>query len=81
LRERPTIYLDQNPWSTLTNTIHQPDRVTDEQERNVVARLIELAKAREVVLPMSSAHLSETGQAGRSGTAHRPEKIGTGVRH
>jgi hypothetical protein len=62
LRGRPTIYLDQNHWSTLTNTIHQPDRVTNEHERTAAAQLIELAKAREVVLPMSSAHLSETAK-------------------
>jgi hypothetical protein len=59
---RPTIYLDQNHWSTLTNTIHQPDRVKDEHERNAAVRLIELAKAREVILPMSAAHLSETAK-------------------
>jgi hypothetical protein len=62
LRGRPTIYLDQNHWSTLTNTIHQPDRVKDEYERNAAVRLIELAKAREVILPMSAAHLSETAK-------------------
>ena len=62
MRGRPTIYLDQNHWSTLANTIHQPDRVTDEQERTAAEQLIELAKAREVVLPMSSAHLSETAK-------------------
>ena len=62
LRGRPTIYLDQNHWSTLTKTIHQPDRVADEQERTAAEQLIELAKAREVVLPMSSAHLSETAK-------------------
>ena len=60
LRDRPTIYLDQNHWSTLTNTIHEPDRVVNEQERTAAAHLIELANARQVVLPMSSAHLSET---------------------
>jgi hypothetical protein len=62
LRGRPTIYLDQNHWSTLTKTIHQPDRVKDEHERNAAVRLIELAKAREVTLPMSAAHLSETAK-------------------
>lgn len=62
LRGRPTIYLDQNHWSTLTKTIYQPDRVKDEHERNAAAQLIELAKAREVVLPMSMAHLSETAK-------------------
>jgi hypothetical protein len=62
LRGRPTIYLDQNHWSMLAKTIHQPDRVTDDQERTAAVQLIELAKAREVVLPMSSAHLSETAK-------------------
>lgn len=62
LRGKPTIYLDQNHWSTLTNTIYQPDRVIDERERHAARRLIELAKAREVILPMSSAHLSETAK-------------------
>jgi hypothetical protein len=62
LRGRPTIYLDQNHWSTLAKTLHQPNRVADEQERTAAAQLIELAKAREVVLPMSSAHLSETAK-------------------
>ena len=62
LRRRPTIYLDQNHWSTLTDTVHQPDRVKNEHERNAAIRLIELAKAREVILPMSAAHLSETAK-------------------
>lgn len=62
VRGRPTIYLDQNHWSTLTNTIHQPDRVENEHERSASAQLIELAKAREVVLPMSAAHLAETAK-------------------
>lgn len=60
MRGRPAIYLDQNHWSTLTNTIHQPDRVKDEHERNAAVRLIELAKSRKVILPMSAAHMSET---------------------
>jgi hypothetical protein len=60
LAGRPTIYLDQNHWSTLTNMLHQPDRVSNEGERAAAAQLIELVTARKVVLPMSSAHLSET---------------------
>lgn len=32
VRERPVIYLDQNQWSTLTNTIHHRDRVDDHDE-------------------------------------------------
>ena len=57
---RPTIYLDQNHWSTLTNAIYQPDRVADRDELAASAHLVELATRREVVLPLSSAHMSET---------------------
>jgi hypothetical protein len=60
VQHRPTIYLDQNHWSTLTHAIHEPDRVANEQERTAAAHLIEIATAREVVLPISSAHMSET---------------------
>lgn len=60
LRGRPSIYLDQNHWSTLTNAMHEPNRITDEREYAAAKHLIELAVAREVVLPMSSAHISET---------------------
>lgn len=60
LRGRPTIYLDQNHWSTLTSAIYRPDRVSPREKLNAAARLIELANAHEVVLPMSAAHVSET---------------------
>ncbi len=39
LSDRRTIYLDQNHWSTLTNTIHDPDRVANEHN-NVRQRRI-----------------------------------------
>lgn len=57
---RPTIYLDQNHWSTLTNAIHQPERVANEEELDAATQLLELVSRRLVVLPMSSAHMSET---------------------
>lgn len=57
---RPTIYLDQNHWSTLTNTIHDPYRVRDAEERTAAQQLIDLARSDEIVLPLSSAHVSET---------------------
>jgi hypothetical protein len=60
LNGRPTIYLDQNHWSTLTHTIYEPERVPNGDERAAATRLIELATARQVVLPMSLAHMSET---------------------
>ncbi len=57
---RPTIYLDQNHWSTLAKARHSPDRVSNERERAAAKRLIALASDRQVVLPMSSAHMAET---------------------
>jgi hypothetical protein len=57
---RPTIYLDQNHWSTLVNSIYEPDRIVDNSERSAATRLVELAIDRQVLLPMSSAHMSET---------------------
>lgn len=60
LRARPSIYLDQNHWSTLTNAIHEPERIVDERERAAAEQIIQLAMARKIVLPMSSAHMSET---------------------
>ncbi len=60
LEGRPSIYLDQNHWSTLTNSIHAPERVRDADELVAARRLIELTLTKRVVLPMSSAHMSET---------------------
>jgi hypothetical protein len=60
LAGKRTIYLDQNHWSTLTNTLYEPDRVANGEEREAATQLIQLATDRKIVLPMSSAHLSET---------------------
>ncbi|MGK3206808.1 hypothetical protein [Amycolatopsis sp. MEPSY49] len=60
LNGRPTVYLDQNHWSTLTDVIHSPERVRNRAERAAAGRLIALAVDRRVVLPMSSAHMAET---------------------
>lgn len=60
LRGRPTIYLDQNHWSTLTNTIHQPERVANQDELAAAGHVIDLATVGKVVFPLSSAHMSET---------------------
>jgi hypothetical protein len=57
---RPTIYLDQNHWSTVSAAIHEPARLVNADERSAALRLIGLASAEKVLLPMSSAHLSET---------------------
>ncbi len=60
LHGRPTIYLDQNHWSTLAKTIHDPAHVRDEGERVAAQKLIDLARTHKVVLPMSAAHIAET---------------------
>ncbi|MEU4252834.1 hypothetical protein AB0F15_36085 [Amycolatopsis sp. NPDC026612] len=60
VNKRPTIYLDQNHWSTLTKAIQYPERVRDGRELAAAMRLVEMATDRQVVLPMSSAHMAET---------------------
>lgn len=69
IRGRAVVYLDQNQWSTLSKSLFAPQRVPD-TERLAAVRLLEMAEAGAVILPMSSAHLSETGawsnDAGRS---------------
>ncbi|TDT81847.1 hypothetical protein DFO47_103505 [Arthrobacter sp. AG258] len=56
---RPVIYLDQKDWSSLANAIHGRDRLAP-AERRAADELIELARARKIILPMSSAHMAET---------------------
>ncbi|HEX5115949.1 MAG TPA: hypothetical protein VFW65_12195 [Pseudonocardiaceae bacterium] len=62
LRGRPTIYLDQNHWSTIASTLYEPDRAAkiNKEEREAATRLVRLATRREVVLPISGAHIAET---------------------
>lgn len=60
LRGRPVIYLDQNHWSTIADTIHSPELVRRPDELDAARYIIELAIARTIVLPMSAAHMSET---------------------
>jgi hypothetical protein len=57
---RPTVYLDQNHWSTLSAAIHEPARVANESERRAAITIIEYASTGTLLLPMSSAHVSET---------------------
>lgn len=59
-RGRPAIYLDQNHWSTLSKTIHSPDRVPNQDERIAAERLIAMVLADELILPLSAGHVSET---------------------
>jgi hypothetical protein len=57
--DRPTVYLDQNHWSTLAAVRHgeQPAR-PDEIEP--AKRLMELVETERVLLPVSAGHLVET---------------------
>jgi hypothetical protein len=59
---RPVIYLDQKDWSTLANALHTPDKVKVAAECAAAMDLITLAQRREIILPVSAAHLSETGR-------------------
>lgn len=56
---RPVVYLDQKDWSLLANSVHEPSRVAAD-DRAAARTLVELAEAGRVVLPMSSAHMTET---------------------
>ncbi len=60
LRGRLTVYLDQNHWSTLTDAIHDPDRVGEPEELAAARQLIERVLMRRAILPISGGHLSET---------------------
>ncbi len=56
--DRPVMYLDQCHWITLARELWAPEKVL-ERERDAAARLIEMARAGEVILPISSANLTE----------------------
>ncbi|WP_143681135.1 hypothetical protein [Streptomyces sp. 2R] len=56
----PVVYLDQCHWSTLSNSIFDRTRVRDERDLEAAERLIELAEAGRVIIPVSSAHTLET---------------------
>lgn len=59
---RPVVYLDQRDWSLLANVLFEPERVHSKDERDAAERLIDLARARKIIVPMSFAHLGETSK-------------------
>lgn len=61
IRGRPVIYLDQNQWSTLSKAWYAPQRLRSAEEHAAAVKLLKLAESGQVILPMSAAHLSETG--------------------
>jgi hypothetical protein len=56
---RPIVYLDQLHWITLARHLWNPAKVPD-QDRASAEVLIDLAGRRKIILPLSSAHLTET---------------------
>lgn len=60
IRGRPIVYLGQNQWIILRKSLFATQRVSD-SERLAAVRLLRMVEAGEVILPLSSAHLSETG--------------------
>ncbi|MEU3649407.1 hypothetical protein AB0E59_38955 [Lentzea sp. NPDC034063] len=61
-RARPIIYLDQNHWITLARRIHNPSKVQS-SDMAPSERIIELARAQKIILPLSAGHLVETTRA------------------
>lgn len=59
---RPVVYLDQNHWSVIAKALHEPESIRDERERLAAARVAQLARQRQVILPLSFGHVGETGQ-------------------
>jgi hypothetical protein len=61
LHGRPAVYLDQNHWRKVADVLVDPQRVADAHEREAAVVLQGLASDAGIVLPLSSAHLYETG--------------------
>lgn len=55
---RPVVYLDQLHWVSLARRRHAPEKLND-ATANAAARLIQLAEAQRIVLPLSAGHLTE----------------------
>ncbi len=63
--ERPVVYLDQNHWIDLARYCIGSSQISEERVR-VCRRITELVEARQIILPVSGAHLVEIAKnAGR----------------
>ena len=58
---RPAVYLDQNHWNTVALSKIAPERVASESELEGALEIVRLAEDAGIVLPLSSAHMLETG--------------------
>lgn len=61
---RPTVYLDQNHWSTVAKALTQPERVPRPEDVEAAKELCHLAEDGGIIVPLSSAHLRETAPLG-----------------
>ena len=61
--DRPVVYLDQNHWIDLARARVSSPKISGER-KFACERLIELARTREVILPLSGAHIVETAKRG-----------------
>lgn len=57
---RPVVYLDQNKWVQIALATYRPEGVRPLSELAPTLRIIDLARSRRVLLPISSGHV-ETG--------------------
>lgn len=62
LARRPIVYLDQSHWITLARHLWAPSKVA-KPLRTAAEELIELARTKKIVLPLSAAHYVETARA------------------
>jgi hypothetical protein len=58
LPQQPVLYLDQCHWITLARQLWAPEKVL-EREREAAIKLIEMGRSGDVILPISSANLTE----------------------
>jgi hypothetical protein len=56
----PVVYLDQLHWIALAQHEWAPEKLKDEDQRTAASTLIELAREKRIILPLSAAHMTET---------------------
>jgi hypothetical protein len=61
--DRPVVYLDQNHWIDLARVRVNSPKISGNR-KFACERLIELARNREIILPISGAHMVETAKMG-----------------
>lgn len=59
--DRPIVYLDQLHWVAIARSLWAPGKLA-RRDRSVCARFVQLARAKEIILPLSTAHVVETAR-------------------